>query len=237
MSANYLIPFLLIVFAAFLSVITHKLNIVAAIIGIVVAVLIFMGAGYVGIAMLATFFVLGSASTSWKMNIKLQSGYAEKDKGQRTTGQVVANGGVAAIAGLLAWINPVHENLFRLMVAASLASATADTLSSELGTVYGRKFYNIITFKTDVRGMDGVISAEGTIIGIVGSLIISVIYCFSFGWNGNFVWIIVAGTIGNIADSVLGAVLERKNILSNNAVNFLNTLIAALTVLLFTLIT
>ena len=40
--------------------------------------------------------------------------------------------------------------------------------------------------------------------------------------------IILAGLIGNLADSLLGATLERKGVLSNDAVNFLNTAIAAL---------
>lgn len=232
MTANYLVAFLIIIFAAILSVITHKLNTIAAIIGGVVAVSIFLGAGYIGIAMLAAFFILGSAATSWRINTKSQLGFAEKNKGQRTAGQVLANGGVAAITGLLALIISSEEDLFRVMMAASLASATADTLSSELGTVYGKKFYNILTLKKDARGLDGVISVEGIMIGIIGSAIISSIYSLGFGWSKNFAWIIVAGTIGNIADSVLGALFERKNHLSNNAVNFLNTLIAALVVLL-----
>jgi uncharacterized membrane protein len=47
------------------------------------------------------------------------------------------------------------------------------------------------------------------------------------------VWIIAAGTAGNLSDSVMGALLERRGVIGNNAVNFLNTLIAALVMLLF----
>src|SRR5690348_15303179 len=231
MIASYFVAFALIFVFAALSVITRKLNIVAAITGSVVAVCIFFGAKFTGIAMLAAFFVLGSAATVWNMKTKLQLGFAEKNKGRRTAGQVLANGGIAAIAGLFAWINFENENLFHLAIAASFASATADTLSSELGTVYGKKFYNVITFKKDARGLDGVISIEGTIIGITGSAIIATIYCIGFRWSKDFIWIILAGTIGNLADSLLGALFERKKYLSNNAVNFLNTLIAALVVI------
>jgi uncharacterized membrane protein len=42
------------------------------------------------------------------------------------------------------------------------------------------------------------------------------------------VWLLVAGTAGNLADSVLGATLERRGVLDNNTVNFLNTLTGAL---------
>lgn len=233
MSSNYFVAFALIIFAALLSVIGRKLNIVAAATGSIIAVFIFIGAGFTGIALLAAFFILGSVATSWKIKTKMQLGFAEKNKGQRTAAQVFANGGIAAVAGLLSYANPPHENLFRLMMAASLASATADTLSSELGTVYGKKFYNIITFKNDARGLDGVISIEGTITGITGSAVIAAIYCIGFGWSENFIWIIIAGAIGNVADSLLGALFERRNYLSNNAVNFLNTLIAAIMMIFF----
>ncbi len=232
MLSNYWLFIVILFVSVGLSVLSRKLTIAAALTGAVIAWLIFIGAGYTGITMLATFFILGSAATSWKMYLKQQLGFAEKNKGRRTTAQVLANGSVAAIMGLLKWLYPAYANLFVVMMAASLASATADTLSSELGMVYGRKFYNIITFKKDTRGLDGVISVEGTIIGIMGSALIAIIYSIGFGYTSNFFRIIIAGTTGNIADSLLGAILERRNYIHNNAVNFLNTLIAAITALL-----
>jgi len=225
-AAVYLLPIILFA-GVILSVKARKLTLAGALTAALLGIFLYLGAGYDGILMAAALFLLASLATSWKMNVKEALGAAEKNKGQRTAGQVFANAGTAGFLGLLCFFYPLKIDLFRLMMAASLASAAADTISSELGTVYGKNFYNIISLKKDQKGLDGVISLEGTLFGLAASLIIAAVYAFSFGWNINFWWIIIAGTIGNLADSVLGATLERKHFLSNNAVNFLNTAIAA----------
>jgi uncharacterized protein (TIGR00297 family) len=221
----------------FLSVRRGKLTTPAALTGGLLGWAIFLGAGFSGLAMLATFFVLGSWATSHRLTYKVQLGVAEANKGRRKASQVIANAGIGAIAGLLAWIFPSQAPVFQLMLAAAFASATADTLSSELGNLYGRRFYNILTFRPDQRGENGVVSLEGTALGLVGSTVIAVIYGAGFGWGWHPVSIVVAGTIGNLSDSVLGATLERKRLLNNDAVNFLNTAMAALAVLWIYLLT
>ena len=210
------------------STVFRKLTVAGALTGGILAGLLYKGAGITGIVMLGAFFVAGSAATAFGRSRKEQLGIAEKNKGQRNAWQVLANGGVAALAGLLAWLYPQQTSLWQLAMAGSLASASADTLSSEMGSVYGKSFYNILTFKKDRCGLDGVISLEGTLWGIAGSALIALIFVIAYGYSPLSFWIVLAGFIGNMVDSILGASLERKGWLKNNQVNFFNTLIGAL---------
>ncbi|WP_316825010.1 DUF92 domain-containing protein [Pedobacter miscanthi] len=209
------------------SILAKKLTIMAASTGGILALVIFIAAGYLGLLMMTTFFILGSASTSWQRHKKQAFAVREEAKKGRNAIQVLANAGAPAMAGIIIIIYPQFDYLMLPAMAAAFASATADTLSSELGMVYGRRFFNIITFRSDRCGMDGVISLEGTVIGIAGSCVIAGLYVLGQGWNIIFYFIVLAGTLGNLTDSVLGAVLERKGIIGNDVVNFLNTLTAA----------
>ena len=219
--------YIILLAAATWSYTSGKLTLAGAIAGALIGFIIYKGAGLTGFVMLTFFFTVGSAATKWQRGKKALMNAIDPHKGRRTARQVLANGGVAALLGLWARIQPEYLSLAQLMIAGSFAAATADTLSSELGTVYGRRFYNIISLKKDTRGLDGVVSIEGTLIGIVGAAAIAAIYSLGFGWNVCFPVIVLAGFTGNLLDSVLGAWLERKGLIGNNSVNFLNTLTGA----------
>src|SRR3954464_13474850 len=104
MPSDYLFLLLILLGAMFYSVRKNKLTFNAAITGGVIGICIFLGAGFTGIAMIGLFFLLGTMATSWKIGTKERLGAAEQNKGRRTTGQVVANGGVAALTGITSWL-------------------------------------------------------------------------------------------------------------------------------------
>ncbi|PSR53592.1 DUF92 domain-containing protein [Adhaeribacter arboris] len=228
MGIHFWFVLLLLGLGMFMSVAAGKLTVTGAITGGLLGMAIYLGAGYTGMVLLGLFFILGTAATSWKLQYKQDLGLAEINKGRRTASQAFANAGIAAILGLLAYFFPVKADLFRVMLAASFASATSDTLSSELGIVYGRQFYHVLTFRKGTRGLNGVISLEGTAFGFIGSGLIGFVFGLGFGWSWAIGVIIIAGVLGNLFDSILGAALENPGYLSNDAVNLLNTLFAAL---------
>jgi uncharacterized protein (TIGR00297 family) len=224
---------IIIIFVAAIAVVLlQKLTISAAITGTALAILIFYGAGWIGLLLMALFFILSTVATGWKSKIKEQLHIAERNKGKRKASQVMANAGVAGVISILALVYQDQILLFQLLVAACFSSAIADTLSSELGNVYGKSFYNILSFKKDQRGLDGAVSLEGTALGFAGSIIIAAVYSVYTTSYTVFFITIIAGTIGNLSDSFLGATLERKGYLKNDVINFLNTLIASLVALL-----
>ncbi len=211
------------------SIASRKIDVPGGLTGGVLAFAIFLGGGLAGVLLLFCFFVLGSAASHWKRKEKGRMGLAQENRGIRSVRHAVSNGGVAAGCGFLAWCYPQYQGLCFAMLAASLASATADTLASELGNIYGRRFVNILSFRPDKRGLDGVISLEGSLLGALGAVIIAAIFFAASDAS----WMIalgvaVGGVFGNTLDSVLGASLQRNGYMTNDTVNFANTLGGAL---------
>ena len=226
--ANIILPGLILITGMLGSILLKKLSPLGAFTGGIIGVFIFLGAGNTGLSMLVLFFITGIIATQWGRKIKKDLFYENAVKTGRTAGQVFANGGIAGLCGLGIMLYPAQQTCLLLMMASSLASATADTLASELGTLYGKNFYNCLTIKKDQKGLDGVISLEGTLIGALGALLIAVIYSLGYGFSILLLIIMLAGIAGNLADSLLGAGFERKGLLKNDQVNFLSTLIAAI---------
>ena len=223
MTLQNILIYLLLASGASFSFTKNKLTLLGAVTGLIVGLLIYEGTGLTGFTMLCLFFIAGSWATSWHKDEKNINEATQT----RTDWQVLANGGVSTILAVIAFIKHGLSPLLLVMMAGSFASAMADTLSSELGIIYGKRFFNIITFKKDQRGLDGVVSIEGTLIGLAGSAAIAFQFGLYTDWS-NFVIIILAGLTGNVFDSILGATLERKGVIGNNMVNLLNTLTGAL---------
>lgn len=224
MTTQDILIYILLALGASFSFNKNKLTLPGAITGLIVGLLIYEGTGLTGFTMLCLFFIVGSWATSWHKHEKNINEASQP----RTAWQVLANGGVAAVLAIMAFIKPDLSPLLLVMLAGSFASAMADTLSSELGMIYGKRFFNIITFKKDQRGLDGVVSIEGTLIGLGGALATAIVFWLYTDWDKALFVITTAGVLGNLVDSVLGALFERKKLIGNNAVNFLNTLTGAL---------
>ena len=122
-----------------------------------------------------------------------------------------------------------HPVLFALACAGALATATSDTVSSEIGQLWGRRTYLITTLQPVPRGTEGAVSLEGTLAGIAASLAIG-----GLGyWTGLYpalgiAAVAIAAFVGTTLESLIGATIEKRGLLDNEAVNFLNTLCGAL---------
>ena len=176
---------------------------------------------------LITLFVLTWAATRFGRARKQQLGVAE-DKRGRNAAQVAANLGVAGLAAASSLMHPVPDSGYTVMVVAALAEATADTLASELGEVVGGQPVLVTSFRRVAPGTDGAISLAGTVAGVCGALVVAAISQTTLKLSVGDTLAAALGAVGGLfVDSLLGATIERRGWLNNDAVNFLSTLAAA----------
>lgn len=151
------------------------------------------GLGWGGLALLAAFFLSGS----------LLSQLAERQGPRRTARQVLANGGVAAVAALFgAWT----------AASGAIAGAAADTWATEIGAFSPFPPRLITSGRRVTRGTSGGITALGTLGGVAGAGTISWLahVLAPRGAAPGLATLAGAGVAGMLADSVLGATLQGK---------------------------
>jgi uncharacterized protein (TIGR00297 family) len=164
------------------------------------------GFGWRGMVLLLAFLISGSLLTT-----------AASGGEGRNARQVIANGGVAALAALMGnWT----------WFAGALAAATADTWATEIGS-HSRTAPRLITNGRPVTaGTDGGMTLVGTAAGIAGAGLVAGL-SYVFGQRGAPA-IAVAGVLGMLVDSLLGATVQGKvRWMDNDAVNLAATLTGA----------
>jgi uncharacterized protein (TIGR00297 family) len=171
--------------------------------------------------LLLAVFVITLAATRLGSRRKQQLRIAEPARG-RSASQVMANLGVA---GLIAALAPPGWTVLAL---GALAEAAADTSSSEVGLAFPGKTILITTWKTVAPGVDGGITLHGTAAALAAAVIVALAARFSGLLSGHQAAIVIyAGFLGSLADSLIGALLERHGWLNNDQVNLLSTAAAA----------
>lgn len=160
---------------------------------LLVGAAVWWGLGWAGLVPLFAFLLSGSLLT------RLATGRSAA-RGAR---QVLANGGVTAVAALLgSWVAGV----------GALAAAAADTWATEIGSFSPTPPHSITTGAEVERGRSGGITPLGTMGGILGAITIAGLAgVFAptqrFGLPGALL-AAAAGIVGMLTDSLLGATLQ-----------------------------
>lgn len=202
--------------------------------GFIVGALIFSFTGWNGYVVLVVFFILGTLVTKVKYKEKAEKGIAQEDEGKRGAKHAIANCSAALIMGFIAFLGTLGENewmraLFMAGFTGAFATALSDTASSEIGQAYGKTTILITSFKRVPPGTEGAVSMEGTVAGIVASLVLALVALVTgvvIGWQG-VVAVVVAAFVGNTVESFIGSTIEQLPFVTNEVTNFINTVIGA----------
>lgn len=158
---------------------------------------------------LLLFFIFGSGVSKIANKVKKKFDPST----QRNYKQVLSNSLPVSLLTLVsAYTN--NPNLLLLGIAV-FAGATADTFSSELGTLTNQKVFSPLSGKKVPKGLSGGVTWFGLLAGLIGSVLLSLITLYDYGFKG-FIFSTLLGFTNSLIDSVLGITLQRKYLDENN---------------------
>ena len=187
--------------------------------------LLFAGAGPAAFGTLAALFLMTWVATRLGYRRKLALGLAERREG-RNAWQILANLAVAALGSVA--FSATGNRVWLIAALAALAEAATDTVASEIGQYRGPDARLITTWERVPPGTDGGITIPGSIAGLAAGMVIAAVATAGGLLSWVQLWIpVTTGFAGMLIDSLLGATLQRRGWINNEAVNFFATLAAA----------
>jgi uncharacterized protein (TIGR00297 family) len=191
--------------------------------GLALGTAVYLGYGYKSFLMLFAFFLLGSLATRVGYAAKARRGIAERRGGARSWREALANTLAGAFFSILV-ITTHHEAAFLVALVAAFAEAAGDTVSSEIGQWISERAYLITNFQRVPAGVDGGISVGGTLAGLLASaVVVAAGHGLGLCGIGGAAIALAAAFVGNLLDSVLGATIEQRGLVTNGIVNFAGT--------------
>ena len=153
---------------------------------------------------LIVFFAGSNLVGRWRRQRKERLGF-EKG-GERDAGQVLANGGVAAFAVLVAAAITHSAPILSIAFYGALAEAAADTWATEVGSASGVVPILITSLRRAAPGRSGAVSIPGTLAAVAGAALIAMAGLLLGDLSGiGACCVTFAGLAGSLADSVMGA--------------------------------
>lgn len=216
------------------ALLVRSVDVSGALAAVAVGTAITAGLGLPGLALMVAFFAIGTTVTKLGYRLKAARGIAQEKGGARGWRHALANGGVPAFLALVAAMAPEPlRDLVALAYAAAVATAAADTGSSEVGKAYGRRTFLITTLRPVPPGTEGAVSLEGTLGGFLAALLVGAtgVATGLLGWDAAFL-VATAGLLGSLAESVIGTVATRRGWMDDHLLNATNTAIGALAAVL-----
>jgi uncharacterized protein (TIGR00297 family) len=168
-----------------------------------------VGAGWSWGALLVLYFVSSVALTRFRASTKgARVGALVAKGGPRDAVQVLANGGVFALAAAL-WVASGWEG-WRAVGAGALAAAASDTWATEIGTLARRSPRSILSWAPVPTGTSGGISPPGVLAAIAGAAFVA-LAALALGWpSDTALAALVGGITGSTIDSLLGATVQTR---------------------------
>ena len=205
----------------------RSVSVSGAVTGAVIGTVIYVGAGRPGWILLLACFLCASVTSRMGLRRKALLGIAEERGGRRGAGNALANTGIAAAAAALAALS-IGSAAALLAMSAALVAGASDTVASEIGKAWGTRTWAILPPGLVRPGTPGAMSIEGTAAGLVGAAALAgLAVSLSVVPGSAMLPIVIGSTIGALAESLLAAAFEPSGVLNNDALNLINTAIAA----------